>query len=116
MILIQVILVIAIMLAIIRFIGLRDSLQTQAWEKILLLFFAVGAIIFILFPNLLNKIANFVGVGRGADLLLYVLTITFIYVQISNYIKSKEENIKIVKLTRKIAISEALRRKEVGNK
>lgn len=110
MILIQLILVIAILMIIVSFLYSRNSSQTQAWKKLLLLLFAIAAIVFILDPGLLDSLANFVGVGRGADLLLYALTVAFIFEQLNNYIKNKEEHKRIVILARKIAIEEAIRR------
>lgn len=109
MILIQLILIVAILIVIFRFLAYRDSFKTQAYKKILLLLLAIAAIIVILEPNLLDNIAHFVGVGRGADLLLYALTVAFIFDQFNDYVKDKEEQRRIVKIARKIAINEALK-------
>ena len=115
MILIQLILILAILIVIFRFLAYRDSFKTQAYKKIFLLLLALTAIIVILEPSLLDKIAHFVGVGRGADLLLYALTIAFIFEQFNNYVKDKEEKRKIVKIARKIAINEALKNSNKSN-
>ena len=106
--LVQLLLVTAILFILIRFLSSRNSFQTQAWKKILLLLFLLTAIVLIISPNILDGVAHFVGVGRGADLLLYALTIAFIFQVLSNYVKSKEEQKRIVILARKIAITEAL--------
>lgn len=108
MIAIQLLLIFCIILVLGKFLASRDSLQTQAWKKIFLVILACAAIVFIVSPSITNKIAHILGVGRGADLLLYVLTVAFIFGQLNNYIKSKEEHKRIVILARKIAISEAL--------
>ncbi len=112
MIVIQLLLIVAILFVIIRFLSSRNTSQTQAWKKILLLFFAISAIVLVLAPNILNGIAHVLGVGRGADLLLYALTVAFVFVQLNNYIKTKEEQKRIVILARKIAITEALYNKQ----
>lgn len=109
MILIQLILIVSILGVLIRFLSARNSFQTQAWKKVLLLFFGLTAIGLVLSPNILDGMAHLLGVGRGADLLLYGLTIAFIFEQLNNYIKEKEEQRKLVVLTRKIAIAETLR-------
>lgn len=108
MILIQVILIVAILAILLRFLSSRNTYQTQAWKKILLLLFAVFAIVVILAPGILDDVANKVGVGRGADLLLYGLTVAFIFERFNSYIKDKEEQKRFVTLARKVAISEAL--------
>ena len=113
--LIQLILTIAIIMVLVRFLTHRNSLQTKAWKKVLLVLFAAMAILFVLYPNEIDGLAHIVGVGRGADLLLYVLTVAFIFEQLNNYVKSKEENRRIVTLSRKIAIAEALHEAEQKN-
>lgn len=50
--------------------------------------------------------AKYLGVGRGADLLLYFLTLSFLFMVISVYLTFIEQQEKIVKLARKIALLE----------
>jgi hypothetical protein len=78
---------------------LRDRL-------IAILIFAV-AITAILFPELTTVIANSLGVGRGADLLIYILTAgsIFAFVLIGTKLSAMEEN--ITRLVRHIAICNA---------
>jgi hypothetical protein len=71
------------------------------------LIFAGVAIVAVLHPLFLTKIANFVGVGRGADLLLYLLTASFIFVILNIFIKFKKYEETIATLARKIAIIES---------
>lgn len=106
MILIQVLLIIAILAVFVRFLASGNSVKTQAWKKILLIVFTMVSIACVLLPDILNNIANFLGVGRGADLLLYGLAVAFIFVQLNNYIKAKDEKKKLVALARKVAILE----------
>jgi hypothetical protein len=103
----QVALVTLIILICLRFLASPNSLQTKAWKKILLIFFTISAIIAVFFPDITNKIANAVGIGRGADLLLYVLTMAFIFEQVNRYIKQKDEQKRQVTLARQIALLEA---------
>lgn len=107
MILIQILLAIALIGILFRFLSTPNTSQTRAWKKILLLLLTVFALIAIFFPNVTNNLAHFLGVGRGADLLLYILTIAFVFQQLNHYIKQKEEQQRIVKLARKIALMEA---------
>jgi hypothetical protein len=83
------------------------SHQVRASIKLLGLLFSVLAIVVIVSPNTSNRLAHVVGVGRGADLLLYALTLAFIFVVLYMYIRSKEEQDQRVILARKIALLEA---------
>lgn len=112
MILIQLILIVAIVAIVVRFISSRDSLQTQAWKKILLSLFSAMAVVLVLFPKILDGLAHQLGVGRGADLLLYGLAVAFVFEQLNGYVRNREEQKRIVILARKIAISETLRKRE----
>lgn len=107
MILIQILLIAAFIVLLIRFLANPTSYQIKAWKKIIGILFVVLAIIAVLLPESLNKVANFVGVGRGADLLLYILTLAFIFVVFNLYVSSKQEQRQFVKLARKLALLEA---------
>jgi hypothetical protein len=107
MILIQAILILGIFYMVLRFISNPSSTQMRAWKKIIGIIFTALAVVVVLFPETANDIAHFVGVGRGADLLLYLLTLGFISVCINLYLKSKIEEQKMAKLARKVALLEA---------
>jgi len=49
-----------------------------AIRRILLLLATLAAVVAIAFPELVNGLANLVGVGRGTDLVLYVLVVVFV--------------------------------------
>jgi small membrane protein len=110
MILIQIILIVSFVALMAYFLFNPQNLKIQAWKKVLGVFFLLTAVLFILYPESSNFIANKLGVVRGADLLLYMLTLAFIFVSISSYIKSKQEHNNVVILARKIAILEANQR------
>jgi len=63
-------------IAVYFFIRLRNSLL----DILLLLVLIAAAIVFILFPDITNQLANKLGVGRGADLVFYTSIIIFWYV------------------------------------
>ncbi|HET7637986.1 MAG TPA: DUF2304 domain-containing protein [Ktedonobacteraceae bacterium] len=107
MIAIQLILIVAFLALIVRFMGNPNSHQMKAWQKILGLFFCMVAIYVVLLPEQSNRIAHLVGVGRGADLLLYLLTLAFIYVVFNGYVRTRHEQRRMVMLARKLAIIEA---------
>lgn len=105
--LIQALLVIAFLIFLIKFIADPNSYRTKAWKKIIGILFVLVAIVAVLVPDMLNKAAHVVGVGRGADLLLYLLTLAFIFTSFNNYASSRQEQKRLVKLARRMAITEA---------
>lgn len=107
MILVQVLLVAAFVLLVARLLATPNSSQINAWKKILGISFACMAIVAVLFPEVLDWIAHKLGVGRGADLLLYVLAMAFIATQLNNYVRRKQEHGQFVRLVRKLALLEA---------
>jgi len=110
MILIQLILVICFLVLLVKFLANPNSYQIKAWKKIIGISFLIASIFAVLFPEVLNDFAHFLGVGRGADLLLYVVTLAFIFTTFNYYIASKQEQRRIIKLARKVAIIEANQR------
>jgi hypothetical protein len=62
----------------------------------------------VIFPDITTNIAHLLGIGRGADLLLYGLTVVVIFMILNTYIKDREEERRFVSLTRKVAILEAI--------
>lgn len=107
MILIQLILILVLGLLTVNFIKSRQSSRTKAYKKLLLLLFIPCAVIIVLFPEIATELANLVGVGRGADLLLYGLTVVVIFQLFDTYVKDRENMRKTVVLARKVAILEA---------
>ena len=71
---IQLILTVSILLLLWLYIR---HFKSQLISKILFSLLFVAGIVAVIFPDITNKIANFVGVGRGADLLLYITVIVF---------------------------------------
>lgn len=107
MIVIQILLIAGFLVLLLALLTNPRNLKIQAGKKILGILFIVAAVFFIIFPDKSNDIAHFVGVGRGADLLLYILILSFIFVTLSFYLRIKEEQNRTVKIARKIAILEA---------
>ena len=71
-----------------------------------------SAILAILFPQFTTTAANAIGVGRGADLLLYLLVVgsMFAVVMLTTRLVSVENT--LTEIVRQLAISNPERRKE----
>lgn len=104
---IRIVLLASIVIIGLLFVQNKSNSRLKASKKLGILLFLLFAVIAVLFPVLTTDIARILGVGRGTDLLLYLLTIVFIAYALSQYLYSKQTEQKIVRLTRKIALLEA---------
>jgi hypothetical protein len=68
----------------------------------------VAAVLSIFFPGGLTWLAHRVGVGRGADLLLYVLVVTFGLVSVILFRRLDSLERRYIVLARAVAVQEAL--------
>jgi hypothetical protein len=78
-----------------------------AIRRMLYALFVLLAILSILFPQWLTWVANVVGVGRGADLLLYALVLMFFAVMYTQSRRNAAMQRSITVLARHIALLEA---------
>jgi hypothetical protein len=100
------------------YIGLsgRRTHLGRAWKKIGLCLLVLAMVIAIAFPNLTNDLANMVGIGRGADLLLYGLTLAFIAFAINSYLQQQNERDATYRLARRVALLDANERYKINKK
>lgn len=63
-----------------------------------------GGIFAVLFPLKVTDVANAVGVGRGTDLVLYVLVMVFLFTSVSLYQRLHALDMQITELTRQLAL------------
>src|SRR5262245_40096985 len=63
--------------------------------------------IFTWMPELSNKFANYVGIGRGADLIFYIWIVLSLLALASLYITFNRQEKKITQLTRALALHQA---------
>jgi hypothetical protein len=86
--------------------GRRTALSMLVRRGLALSAICVG-VVAVLVPDALTEVAQTVGVGRGADLLLYLLCLTFLFVSIGLYMRLTEMNDRYVELARRLALHEA---------
>ena len=103
---IKVILLVAI--SSVALIGLRAPRGARhlALRRVALIAFVLFAVASVLFPDVWNALANLVGVGRGTDLLLYVLIIVFLGFMATSYVRFRGLEFQITQLARRIALDE----------
>lgn len=85
-----------------------------AIRRLLLLGFIVIAILSVIEPLLLTRIAQAVGVGRGTDLVLYLLFLLVLGFMASTYRRFREMERQVTVLTRRLALDDVERRNPTG--
>ena len=88
--------------------GRRTPLTLLVRRAIALLAIVLGAVA-VLFPGLVTWVANEVGVGRGADLVLYLLCVAFLFTTIGLHLRLAAMHDRFVELSRRLALTEARR-------
>ena len=103
---IQLLLVLGIV-AIIAWLFIKRGAKQLAVRRLLILAFAVFAVLTVLFPSVLSRVANLVGVGRGADLLLYATVLVLLGFLALQEARTKAQEKRTTYLARRLAIDEA---------
>jgi len=94
-----------ITIAVAAFFMLRGGgARHQAIRRILMLLFIVAAASSVFFPQIWTWAANLVGVGRGADLLLYFLVLTFLGFVATTYRRFRNLEQDVTELSRQVAL------------
>lgn len=101
--LIQPILVTGFVVALLLYLRfLRSSLRDRV--SVLVLFIAVCAA--VLDPELTNRAAHLVGVGRGTDLTLYLFLVAFVFFAVLSFSKIMHLTRDLTEVVRRVAIIE----------
>src|SRR5689334_9858989 len=106
LVLIQVVLMVAVLAFVARLFR-SNGARAQAIRRIGLVAFAAFAVVSILLPNVWNRIAQLVGVGRGTDMVLYALVVAFLSFTVTTYLRFRDLETRYTKLARRLALDEA---------
>lgn len=104
--LVQIVLILATVAIVVRFLS-GVGQRSQAVRRVALLGFGVLAVASILFPETWTMAAQLIGVGRGTDLILYMLVVAFFSFMATTFKRSRDADIRYTKLARRIALDEA---------
>lgn len=99
------IMLIGVLLIIMAYALVQDV--TNRIVKIAMVFFAVIGIGFVAVPSLSTAAANVLGVGRGADLVLYLLSLSTLALFVGLYARTELLHHKITELVRRDAVLHA---------
>ena len=84
----------------------RDSAHGRAGKRILLFAFAGLVIFTILFPETTSIAAQWLGIGRGTDLVFYLTSFAVMFLAALVYLKFKRLEDRLATLTTQLALSE----------
>lgn len=112
---IQILLLVATAFLVIYFLGNRRKARAKAGVKLGFVVFVFACIWAVLRPDDLTVVANWVGVDRGTDLLLYALVVAFMFTTMSSYIRFREQELRYARLARAIALKNAIKPEEELN-
>ncbi|MBS9533210.1 DUF2304 domain-containing protein [Mycobacterium sp. M1] len=104
---IKVLLIAAVMALLVKLLLSRRSAQSRAWVKVGYLVFVVAGVYAVLRPDDTTVLANWLGVRRGTDLMLYILIIVFAFTTLSTYMRFRELELRYARLTRVVALANA---------
>ena len=105
-ILIQLVLIITVFFLAARLLRGRGA-RPKAVRRLGLVLFAALAAWSILFPEVWNKFARLVGVGRGTDMVLYALVVAFLSFTVTTFVRFHDFETRYTKLARRLALDEA---------
>lgn len=103
----QLLLILGVVLIALFSIRFLRGERSLAIKRILALLAALAAVLAILFPNTLTAIANFFGIGRGADLLLYVSILGGMLFVVAMVRSKARSDARVTRLARAVALMEA---------
>lgn len=92
---------------IVGWLFIKRGAKQLAVRRLLIIAFAVFALLTVLFPAVLTRVANLVGVGRGADLLLYSTVLVLLGFLALQEARTKAAEKRTTYLARRLAIDES---------
>lgn len=108
----QVLLLIALLALVWYFVSNRRKARVKAGVKLGFVIFLFACLWAIVRPDDLTVVANWIGVSRGTDLLLYGLVLAFVFTTVSSYIRFREQELRYARLARAVALKTAVRPEE----
>jgi hypothetical protein len=105
---IKAILVALILVVLVWGLRHRDDVGLRAGRRLAALLLAGFAIIAVLSPEVTTRVAHAVGIGRGTDLLLYGLVVTFVFSTAGLYFRCRDIERRLVEVSRALALRDAL--------
>ena len=103
----QWILAAALLLVALYLLKARKSASQQAIRRLFILLALVTGFIAVLFPNYTNVVASYLGIGRGADLLLYAFVVFSLFYVVHQYRRQLWQEKLTTDLARALTLAQA---------
>jgi small membrane protein len=104
---IQIVLIVTAMALLAIFIRSSHTVRAQAFKRMGFVLFLVATCYAVLRPNDMTWLANELGVGRGTDLVLYVLVIVFAFFAVNTYLRFRNLERRFTDFARSVALQNA---------
>jgi hypothetical protein len=104
---IKLVLLSAVAVLLVFFVRREHGVKLQANKRLAFFLFVIANVYAVLRPDDVSRVANLIGVGRGADLVLYLLVVAFVFIVINFYLKMKEAERRLTDLARAVALRDA---------
>jgi hypothetical protein len=107
--LIQIVLLAAVLILLAVFARHWNTTRVRAWKRIAFLAFCLANAYAVLRPGDTTKVAHLVGVGRGTDLVLYLLVVGVTILALNTYLRFRAIERRLTELARDAALRTAHR-------
>ena len=103
----QWVLAIALVLVGLYLLKARKSASQQAIRRLFILVALLAGFVAVLFPNYTNEVASYLGIGRGADLLLYAFVVFSLFYVVHQYRRQLWQEKVTTDLARALTLAQA---------
>jgi hypothetical protein len=103
----QILLLVATIGALVYFVRSGQTVGVRASKRLAFGAFVVLNIYAILRPDDVTFVARALGIGRGTDLIVYLLVVAFVFGMLNTYLRDREISQHLTNLARQIAVRDA---------
>ena len=103
----QWVLAIALVLVGLYLLKARKSASQQAIRRLFIIVALAAGLVAVLFPNYTNVVASLLGIGRGADLLLYTFVVFTLFYVVHQYRRQLWQEKVTTDLARALTLAQA---------
>lgn len=103
----QIVLVLAAVAALVYFVRSGQNVGIRASKRLAFGAFVLVNIYAVLRPNDVTWLARSLGIGRGTDLIVYLLVVAFVFGMLNSYLRDREISQHLTNLARQMAIRDA---------